>query len=155
MSISSASCYRLYIYIYIENTCLSIYLICFFTLLLLLELFIWHWNVTFPWFVFELRTLVFAFLKLEFFCLFSRWKDYPTNKFLFIVLYIYYWVGSPNPCVLFLHDPFKFLDFFYFLLPVAVLNNFLSICTILLLLLQVVYISLLRKKYCMFHNETK
>lgn len=143
---SSNSFYRLYTYIHIYvfypfATVRTLHMTLKCNILLVC---LWSLNINF-W---------VAFLKLQFFSLFSRWKDYPTNKFLFIILYIYYWVDSQKPCVLFsmisLNSRTSFTFFFQWLCFKPLSFNLHN-----LLVLQIVYTSLLRERYCMFQNETK
>lgn len=100
-----------------------------------------------------------GFLKLENFCLFCRWKDYPTNKpfglISVLVLYVYHSVGSSKPHVFFsmtrnnLNSRTAFSFFFRCL-------YFKPFCFSLHSLhLEQVYISLLRVRCCIFHYETK
>lgn len=93
-----------------------------------------------------------ACLRLEFFSLFCRWKGESTNKFLFIVLYIYYWVGSPKPSVFFSMNSLNSRTAFTFFFQWLCFKPF-SFSLHNLLLLQIVYVSLHRERYCVFHNE--
>lgn len=98
------------------------------------------------------------FFKLESFCSFCKWKDYPTNNpfdlISVLVLYVYHSGGSPKPCVVFSRmrkklNPRTVFSFFFPCL------YYKPICFSLhsLFLEQVVSISLLRMRYCIFHSE--